>query len=89
VTPPSAPPADEPPAQTPAPDLSAATVTVNMSAPVEITEPAAVLSEEPEQKLTEAFTMKDDPDLELSDKELDMVVKAVGLKLKKAKKKKA
>jgi lambda family phage portal protein len=89
VTPPSAPPADEAPAQTPTPELANSTVTINMSAPVEITDPAAVLREEPEQKLTEAFTMKDDPDLELSDKELDMVVKAVGLKLKKAKKKKA
>jgi cell pole-organizing protein PopZ len=89
ATPPSAPPADEAPAQTPTPELANSTVTINMSAPVEITEPAAVLSEEPEQKLTEAFTMRDEPDLELSDKELDMVVKAVGLKLKKAKKKKA
>ncbi|NBP04272.1 MAG: hypothetical protein EBU90_30115, partial [Proteobacteria bacterium] len=89
VTPPSAPPADEAPAQTPTPELSNSTVTINMSAPVEITEPASVLMEEPEQKLTEAFTMKDDPDLELSEKELDMVVKAVGLKLKKAKKKRA
>jgi lambda family phage portal protein len=84
VTPPSAPaPAD----QTEAPDLSAATVTINMSAPVEITEPAAVLDPVPATK-TEAFTMKDDPDLELSDKELDMVAKAIGLKNKAAKKKK-
>jgi lambda family phage portal protein len=83
ITPPSAPaPAD----QTEAPDLSAATVTINMSAPVEISAPAAVLDPEPSAK-TEAFTMKDDPDLELTDKELDMVAKAIGLKLKKAKKK--
>lgn len=87
VTPPSAPPADEPPAQTPAPELSAATVTINMSAPVEVTEPAAVLDPVPATK-TEAFTMKDDPDLELTDKELNMVVKAIGLKNKVAKKKK-
>ena len=32
--------------------------------------------------------MKDDPDLELSDKELDMVAKAIGLKNKAARKKK-
>jgi hypothetical protein len=88
VTPPSAPPADEPPAQTPTPELSAPTITVNMSAPVEITEPAAVFDPVPATK-TEAFTMKDDPDLELSDKELDMVVKAIGLKNKTAKKKKS
>ena len=88
VTPPSAPPADEPPAQTPTPELSAPTITVNMSAPVEITEPAAVLDPVPATK-TEAFTMKDEPDLELSDKELDMVVKAIGLKNKSARKKKS
>jgi lambda family phage portal protein len=34
---------------------------------------------------TEAFTMKDDPDFNLSSKELDMVAKAVGLKDKKPK----
>ncbi|NCX93126.1 MAG: hypothetical protein EBX40_00405 [Gammaproteobacteria bacterium] len=33
---------------------------------------------------TESFTMKDDPDFNLSSKELDMVVKAVGLKDKKS-----
>ena len=91
VTPPSAPPADEPPAQTPTPELSAPTITVNMSAPCDLTiptEPAAVLDPEPATK-TEAFTMKDDPDLELSDKELNMVVKAIGLKNKPAKKKKS
>ena len=38
---------------------------------------------------TQAFTMKDDPDYQLSDKELDMVTKAIGLKNKPAKKKKA
>jgi len=38
---------------------------------------------------TEAFTMKDDPDYQLSDNELDMVTKAIGLKNKPAKKKKA
>jgi len=87
VTPPSEPPADAPAAQTPAPELAANTVTINMSAPVEVTtEPAAVLDPAPAQ--AEAFTMKDDPDLELSDKELDMVVKAIGLKNKKAYKKK-
>ena len=85
VTPPSAPaPAD----QTEAPDLASATVTINMSAPVEITDPAAVLDPEPAAPKSETFSMKDDPDLELSDKELDMVVKAVGLKTKAAKKKK-
>jgi lambda family phage portal protein len=85
VTPPSAPaPAD----QTEAPDLGATTVTINMSAPVEITEPAAVLNPEHATEKTETFSMKDDPDLELSDKELDMVAKAVGLKTKPAKKKK-
>jgi hypothetical protein len=55
-----------------------------MQAPVELkTEPA------PAAVLTEAFTMKDEPDLELSDKELNMVVKAIGLKNKPAKKKKS
>ena len=38
---------------------------------------------------TEAFTMKDEPDFTLSDKEADMVAKAIGLKNKPAKKKKA
>jgi ribosomal 50S subunit-associated protein YjgA (DUF615 family) len=38
------------------------------------------LSNKPE---TEAFIMKDDPDFNLSAKELDMVAKAVGLKDKK------
>jgi hypothetical protein len=37
------------------------------------------------EKRTEAFTMKDDPDFNLSAKELDMVAKAVGLKDKKHK----
>ena len=75
VTPPSEPPAEEPAAQTPAPELAAETVAITMTAPVQV---------------TETFTMKDDPDLQLSDKELDMVVKAIGLKNKKtAKKKKA
>jgi len=36
----------------------------------------------------EAFTMKDDPDFNLSAKELDMVAKAVGLKDQKTKAKK-
>jgi lambda family phage portal protein len=84
VTPPSAPPADEAPAQTPTPELAAPTVTVTMAAPVEVTQPESV----PAAVLTEAFTMKDEPDLELSDKELNMVVKAIGLKNKKLKKKK-
>jgi hypothetical protein len=39
------------------------------------------LSAKPE---SQAFIMKDDPDFNLSAKELDMVVKAVGLKDKKA-----
>jgi lambda family phage portal protein len=83
-TPPSEPPADQPAAQTPAPEMSQPTVTVTMQAPVELkTEPA------PAAVLTEAFTMKDEPDLELSDKELNMVVKAIGLKNKPAKKKKS
>jgi lambda family phage portal protein len=34
------------------------------------------------QVLSESFTMKDDPDYKLSDKELDMVAKAIGLKKK-------
>jgi len=85
VTPPSAPPADEAPAQTPAPELAAATVTINMSAPIEV---AAEQTPEDGGQKTEAFTMKDDPDLELSDKELDMVAKAIGLKNKAARKKK-
>jgi lambda family phage portal protein len=38
---------------------------------------------------TEAFTMKDDPDYQLSEKEADMVAKAIGLKNKPAKKKKS
>ncbi|NDE18433.1 phage portal protein, partial [bacterium] len=75
VTPPSAQPADEPVAVTPQPELAAGTVSVSMSAPVETS-------------LTETFSMKDDPDLELSDKELDMVAKAVGLKNKRPAKKK-
>jgi lambda family phage portal protein len=37
------------------------------------------------QVLSESFTMKDDPDFNLSAKELDMVAKAVGLKDKKLK----
>jgi len=82
-TPPSEPAADQPAAQTPAPEMSQPTVTVTMQAPVELkAEPA------PATVLTEAFTMKDEPDLELSDKELNMVVKAIGLKNKKLKKKK-
>ena len=35
---------------------------------------------------TESFTMKDDPDFNLSAKEFDMVAKAVGLGVKKKKK---
>jgi len=38
---------------------------------------------------SETFTMKDDPDFQLSEKELNMVAKAVGLKNKPVKKKKA
>ena len=75
VTPPSAQPADETVAVTPQPELAAATVSVSMSTPVET-------------NLTETFSMKDEPDMELSDKELDMVVKAVGLKNKRPAKKK-
>ena len=83
-TPPSEPPAEQPAAQTTAPEMSQPTVTVTMQAPVELkAEPA------PTTILTEAFTMKDDPDLELSDKELDMVAKAIGLKNKAARKKKS
>jgi lambda family phage portal protein len=70
--------------QTVQPELAAPTVTVTMAAPVEVTQPESV----PATVLTEAFTMKDEPDLELSDKELNMVVKAIGLKNKKLKKKK-
>jgi lambda family phage portal protein len=68
------------PVQTPAaPEELVANVTetVAMQAKVEVL-PAK----------TEAFTMKDDPDYQLSDKELDMVTKAIGLKNKTAKKKK-
>jgi lambda family phage portal protein len=83
-TPPSEPPADQPAAQTPAPEMSQPTVTVTMQAPVELKAKPA-----PATVLTEAFTMKDEPDLELSDKELNMVVKAIGLKNKPAKKKKS
>lgn len=83
-------PAEEAPAQTSAPELAAATVTATMTAPVQITEtsaePAPVLDPEPVK--TEAFTMRDEPDLELTDKELDMVAKAIGLKERRAKKKK-
>lgn len=63
------------PVQTPAvPEELVANVTeaVAMQAKVEVL-PAK----------TEAFTMKDDPDYQLSDKELDMVTKAIGLKDKK------
>ena len=56
-----------------------------MSAPIEA---AAEQTPEDGGQKTEAFTMKDDPDLELSDKELDMVAKAIGLKNKAARKKK-
>jgi hypothetical protein len=38
---------------------------------------------------SETFTMKDDPDFQLSEKELNMVAKAVGFKNKPVKKKKA
>jgi lambda family phage portal protein len=81
VTPPSAQPAAD---QTVQPNLAAPTVTVTMAAPVEMTQPEPG----PAAALTEAFTMKDEPDLELSDKELDMVAKAIGLKNKKLKRKK-
>jgi len=65
-------------------ELSHPTVTVTMQAPVELkAEPAHATV------LTEAFTMKDDPDLELTDKELNMVAKAIGLKNKPARKKKS
>lgn len=90
VTPPSAPPADEAPAQTPAPELAANTVTVAMTAPVEVAGGESLVAGEPEAPAakTETFCMKDDPDLELTDKELNMIVKAVGLKNKKPAKKK-
>jgi hypothetical protein len=49
--------------------------------------PDAELSAKPKEivkeLLSESFTMKDDPDFNLSSKELDMVAKAVGLKDKK------
>jgi hypothetical protein len=49
--------------------------------------PDAELSAKPKETvkevLSESFTMKDDPDFNLSSKELDMVAKAVGLKDKK------
>jgi hypothetical protein len=40
-------------------------------------------------KMTEAFTMKDEPDFYFSDKELTMVAKSLGLKDKKMRKKKS
>jgi hypothetical protein len=40
---------------------------------------------EPVKEVSESFTMRDDPDFNLSAKELDMVAKAVGLKDKKPK----
>jgi capsid protein len=63
-----------------APEELAASVTEStaMQAQVEIIPPQ-----------TEAFTMKDEPDFTLSEKEADMVAKAIGLKNKPAKKKKA
>ena len=82
LTPPSAEPAVD---QTVQPELAAPTVTVTMAAPVEVTQPEP----SPAAVLTEAFTMRDEPDLQLSDKELNMVVKAIGLKNKPAKKKKS
>jgi capsid protein len=81
LTPPSAEPAVD---QTVQPELAAPTVTVTMAAPVEVTQPDTA----PAAVLTEAFTMRDEPDLQLSDRELNMVVKAIGLKNKKLKKKK-
>jgi hypothetical protein len=48
--------------------------------------PDAELSAKPEEAIkSESFIMKDDPDFNLSSKELDMVAKAVGLKDKKPK----
>lgn len=47
------------------------------------------LPKKQEQIMTESFTMKDDTDFNLSDKELDMVAKAVGLKNKPARRKKS
>jgi capsid protein len=48
--------------------------------------PDAELSAKPEEAIkSESFIMKDDPDFNLSSKELDMVAKAVGLKDKKTK----
>lgn len=71
--------AGQPAAQIDPAELSAnVTETVAMQAKVEVL-PAK----------TEAFTMKDEPDFQLSDRELDMVTKAIGLKNKPAKKKKA
>jgi hypothetical protein len=49
--------------------------------------PDAELAAKPQESvkevLSESFTMRDDPDFNLSSKELDMVAKAVGLKDKK------
>jgi capsid protein len=75
ATPPSEPPADAPAptTETPAPQMEESTEKETMQAPV----------------LTEAFTMKDNPDFNFSDKELSMVATALGLKDKKARKKKS
>jgi hypothetical protein len=48
--------------------------------------PDAELAAKPEETIkSESFIMRDDPDFNLSSKELDMVAKAVGLKDKKPK----
>jgi capsid protein len=75
ATPPSEPPADAPAptTETPAPQLAAVIQSETTQAPV----------------LTEAFTMKDEPDFNFSDKELTMVAKSIGLKDKKPRKKKS
>jgi len=82
-TPPSEPPAETPipTTEAPQPQMSAQTETVTMQAEVKI--------EEPKAPSTEAFTMKDDPDFNFSDKELTMVAKSLGLKDKKPRKKKS
>lgn len=82
LTPPSARPEQD---QTVQPELADPTITVTMSAPVEVTDDKAEAEAEPEEVApkTETFSMKDDPDYQLTDGELNMVTRAIGLQDKK------